>query len=249
MCDNNKNNCPSERKECKTERVIATVLAYVLILICAIGLISPFVLQIFNHHSEEIVIKVSYLDSIPNCEVYLRSEVDSLFNQIDQKELRLEEKYNYILQQKDQEFKWQSYISLIIGIIVSICGFFGYKSIRDLKEDVHKDTRKWAERAASEEAKTVAANVTRQVCHTEVAQLMPTEVSSYLNKHLQTSVKQNMDELYKSEMTKALKSDLQLYIDMKVVDMKNEMKNDRDIDADPDPKISEDNDDSQMFLK
>lgn len=246
MCDTNKNSNLASKNGDKIERGVSSVLAYVLICICAVGLICPFVMQVYNHKSEGIVIKVSYQDSIPNSMVYTRSEVDSLFRRIDQKELLLEEKYNYILQQKEQEFKWQSYISLIIGIIVSICGFFGYKSIRDLKEDVQKDTKKWAERAAGEKAKTVATDVTRKVCHTEVTQLMPTEVSSYLDKHLQTSVKQKVDELYKSEMTKALRSELQIYMDMKVDALKNEMNN---FNFDADPKISEDNDDSQMFIK
>jgi len=109
-----------------------------MIAMCALGLIFPFAMQSYNHKTHDIKIHVCSVDSLPKDVVLSAADAVAVMTELEKKEIELEDRYNYVLQQRENEFRWQSYMSYVIGIIVAICGFFGYKSIRELKDDVSK---------------------------------------------------------------------------------------------------------------
>ena len=96
-------------------------------------------------------------------------------------------------EQRKNEFRWQSYMSYVIGIIVAICGFFGYKSIRDLKDDVSKTVSDSAEK--------------------ETRKFLDEKLGEMVNR----KVFEIMDGVYKSEATNVavaqLKKELIVYFD------------------------------------
>lgn len=191
-----------------SELRVSSVLAYFMLLLCVLGIICPFIFQAYNHRSEKVIVVVSQEDTLPPS-VHIKSiELDSLMQLIEKKEMRLEERYDYMLEQKENEFKWQSYISLIIGVIVSICGFFGYKSIRELKEDVQKDTKSLAERVAKIKAAQTAEEVAQNESKIQVQNSLPNEVRKYLAENLRPELSKQMNELFRDEMYNSLKSEL-----------------------------------------
>lgn len=113
--------------------------ALVMIVLCAIALIVPFIIQSINHTTNAISIHVCKMDSIPSGDVLSAADAALVFKELEKKEIELSSKYDYTLQQRENEYWWQNYLSYVIGIIVAICGFFGYKSIQDMKDRVHQD--------------------------------------------------------------------------------------------------------------
>lgn len=170
-----------------------TVGGLVMILICACGIIAPFIIQNWNHKTSEIAVHVCPIDSIPQDMVLNSADAAVFVKELSRKETEIEEKYNYMLQQKENEFRWQSYMSYVIGIIVAICGFFGYKSIRDLKDDVSKTVSDSAEK--------------------ETRKFLDEKLGEMVNR----KVFEIMDGVYKSEATNVavaqLKKELIVYFD------------------------------------
>lgn len=228
MCSRNVHDSEENR-----ESSISSTLAYFLLLFCAIAIICPLIVDLFFHPEQKVEIRVKSTDTIPAQTLIIdKSNLDSMFYKIEEYELKLNERYDYILEQKENEFKWQTYITFIIGIIVSICGFFGYKSLRELKEDVQKDTKKWSERTAHATAESVAhttaettarkvaeqtaraaaeetaSSTAQRVSEEKVKIQLPIQMQQYLRDNLQKEVAAQMDNLFKSKMYDALKADI-----------------------------------------
>ena len=130
------------------ERSVSSILAYFVLFFCMLAIIYPLIIELSSKPAPiEVHLSVAP-DTLPTQVIFDKSDIDSLFSIIQRQERLLSEKYDYVLEQKENEFKWQTYISFIIGIIVSICGFFGYKSLRELKEEVRAETKQQAETTA-----------------------------------------------------------------------------------------------------
>ncbi len=94
----------------------------------------------------DIVIRVDVADSVykegKDNMVYGACQIDSLVNVVKEYELELDEKYQYLLENRQDDDRFKTWSALIVGIIVSLCGFWGYRSLRDLREDLTKSTEK-----------------------------------------------------------------------------------------------------------
>ncbi len=167
--------------------------ALAMIAICALGLIFPFAMQSYNHTTHDVKIHVCSVDSLPKDIVLSAADAAAVIKELEKKEIELEDKYNYVLQQRENEFKWQSYMSYVVGIIVAIFGFFGYKSIRDLKEDVSKNVSDIAKK--------------------ETRKYLDEKLSALVNE----KVEGRMNSIYESETMRVavdkLKNELQIYFD------------------------------------
>jgi len=127
MCNQNQNNAGINWEKS---------FALIMIVLCAIALIVPFIIQSINHTTNARSIKVCNMDSVTSGNVLSAADAALVFKELEKKEIELSSKYDYALQQRENEHWWQNYVSYVIGIIVAVCGFFGYKSIQDLKQDV-----------------------------------------------------------------------------------------------------------------
>lgn len=235
----------SNREYTSSELRVSSILAYVMLLLCLLGIICPFIFQAYNHRSEKVIVVISQEDTLLQSKSI---ELDSLMQLIEKKEMRLEERYDYMLEQKENEFKWQSYISLIIGVIVSICGFFGYKSIRELKEDVQRDTKSLAERVAKIKAAQTAEEVAKIESEIQVQNSLPNEVKKYLAENLRPELNEQMNELFRGEMYNSLKSELIEKINDKfsqISIMQNASRNSSN--GNVDPILPDDNENNELF--
>lgn len=223
------------------ERSVSSILAYFVLFFCMLAIIYPLIIELSSKPAPiEVHLSVAP-DTLPTQVIFDKSDIDSLFSIIQRQERLLSEKYDYVLEQKENEFKWQTYISFIIGIIVSICGFFGYKSLRELKEEVRAETKQQAETTAQgiardvaesaarttaekvaqataeETARSEAKEIAKKVSEEEVRQQLPKQSKEYLDEHLQKEVSNQMDALFKNDLYSALKVELKEYIDNKTV--------------------------------
>lgn len=124
-----------------------------------------------NHLS----IKISHEDSLALS--YSQEGLDSLVMSVREYERKLDEKYQYLLDQREDDDRFKTWGALVVGVIVSVCSFWGYKSIRELKEDVKKQT----------------------------AEDIVTKVNEYLENNLNGLVKTNLTNALRSDITQILK--------------------------------------------
>lgn len=80
-----------------------------------------------------------------------KEQADSLITIVKRHERELAERYQYALEQKMDQDQYFSFGTFLVGVILSIFGFFGYKSIKSIEEKANKD----AERAAKQTSEDV----------------------------------------------------------------------------------------------
>ena len=79
--------------------------------------------------------------------------VDSLNTYLKTTEQRIADKYEYFLEQKKEENLLFSIGSVSLGIFVSILGFFGYKSFKDIENNAKEHAQFIASKTAEEHLK------------------------------------------------------------------------------------------------
>jgi cysteinyl-tRNA synthetase len=97
---------------------------------------------------------------------------EKIYREINKLINRFEEENKELLRQKQEQSKFVSLSSAILGILLAIAGFFGFKSIKEMKKDsieTSKETsEKTAEVVAKETAKTTAAITAEEVAKSEM---------------------------------------------------------------------------------
>lgn len=86
---------------------------------------------------------------------YLSEEqADSLITIVKRHERELAERYQYALEQKMNQDQYFSFGTFLVGVILSIFGFFGYKSIKSIEEKANKDAERAAKLTSEEVTKS-----------------------------------------------------------------------------------------------
>lgn len=139
-------------------------------------------------------------------------DMEKFITQINEKESALEDKYQSIVKRQDEERDLKSLFGLFFGVIVSVAGFFGYRSLREMNETVKKMAIEEAQVAAKTKATTVASEEALSIAYRvapsaakekaeEVAKITATDTTEhYLNKNLKGLVNDYCDELFKSDV-------------------------------------------------
>lgn len=107
-------------------------------------------------------------------------KIDSLMYMIENHERELSEKYQYLIEREDKEDTFLSIGLMIVGAVISIAGFFGYRSLKDIREE------------AQERAKREAHIV----------------VLKYLEENLQSRVGKSAEILYKSDAANVMRQSI-----------------------------------------
>ena len=142
--------------------------------------------------------------------------IDSLNTIMQRREQLLANKYQYAIEKRAIEDSLFSIGSILVGIIIAILGFFGFKSFQTIEEKAHqiaKETAKTtakdtAKSAAKETAKTTAKETAKSTAE-EVAKI---EAQNYLNKNIRSNVNSAIQENFlaeiKNSIAESLKSDI-----------------------------------------
>lgn len=120
-------------------------LSSIIVFVLVVGvIISSLYFMIFDiSKSKEvrrITIHVETVDSLNLQKIYAAEGLDSLIAEVKRYEDRLGEKYQYLIEQKEDDDRFKTWGALIVGVIVSVCSFWGYRSLKDLRSDVKKQT-------------------------------------------------------------------------------------------------------------
>lgn len=137
---------------------------------------------------QRIEVTIVPQDSLQTSYVYDRASLDSLVSNINERISANEAKFKALSEaQEDERFK--SLASMLIGIISSIALFFGYKSFRDIREKGEETSRNVAKDTADEVARKAAED--------------------YLKSQLPDIVKKELNEgLYKKEVIDSTKASI-----------------------------------------
>ena len=114
-------------------------IASFILAICFVSLIVMFVVNQYQHHSyvetkQKVYIVLSPRGKTISTDDNIFKVVDSLNYVIQNYERMLESKYKYVIDQKEKDDYLLSAASIVIGIIVSILGFFGFKNFQSIEE-------------------------------------------------------------------------------------------------------------------
>lgn len=167
-------------------------------------------------------------DSLGN-EIYSKSDVDSLISIIQNQERALSQKYQYVMEERAKEDSSKTLITFIVGIIISVCGFFGYKSFRDIKDHGAK----------------IAENKAQEVAKKEITERLP----ELLRQEMTNQYKGESMEVIEQRITQNLNNSFLTYIDTvvaeKVEDVKTEILDDINNPAAPERAANVEQDDPE----
>lgn len=158
---------------------------------------------------QPVRIEVVTSDSLSQKNYLSKEQADSLIEVVKHHEQELAERYQYALEQKINQDQYYSLGTFVVGVILSLFGFFGYKSMKSIEEKANKD----AERAA----KQTSEDVTKD----------------YLTERLQGLVAIAAENIFKSVGAETMKAKVQEetikhddeYIDSQLKNIKDELLN------------------------
>lgn len=217
--------------------------------------------SLWNDNSSISVIRIEHVvpDSTVNLHdgCYLsRLEVDTLLDKLDYHEAVLENKYNTLIEQRHEEDRTREIFLYVFGIVISVLGYFGYKSFNDVEKRAEKE----ANRIANKIARKVAKEVSENKCEFYSTQ----KTEAYLKKNLKAQIDAKVEGLYSGKSKETLKRELEIFIMEKITELKGLYLNSRDNEHSSDKKTeseatdrieetpdntngSETSDDSDMF--
>ncbi len=182
MADNTENN------KSKSEWSYSEKWGFTIIGALIIGFISIIIGVFFtkgnapeSHHIHVYLTPDSLHSDVKD--LYTRAEVDTLISALQNHESLLDQKYQFILDQHEEEDSLRFWATIVVGLIVSIAAFFGFKNIAELKKECRadasaiaaetaKDTaEKIAEAKAQEKADQTATNIATTVAKAETERL------------------------------------------------------------------------------
>lgn len=141
----------------------------------------------------KVLVQVEQSDSLDFDRMYTQEQVDSLIAVVKGYELKLDEKYQYLLEKREDDDRYKTWGALLIGLFVSVLGFFGYKSFKDIKSH--------CEEIAKSEAATKASEIATSQAETTAA----LKANEYLEGHIDEKINEAMTDHYNEEATNVLK--------------------------------------------
>lgn len=190
---------------------------------------------------QPIRIEITASDSLKRANYLSKEQADSLITIIKRHERELAERYQYALEQKMDQDQYLSFGTFLVGVVLSIFGFFGYKSIKSIEEKANKDAE-WAAKQTSEDVTKSYLNekldgkvsiAAEKIFNSIGADTMKAKVVEETIKH---------DDEYINSLIANLEKDLKEYIRQ---DSKNQDESAEAVQHKPDSQDSDDS--SSMF--
>ena len=146
--------------------------------------------------------------------------IDSLNTIMQRREQLLANKYQYVIEKRAIEDSLFSIGSILVGIIIAILGFFGFKSFQTIEEKAHQIAKETAKMTAKDTAKSAAketakmtaketansaAKETAKYTAEEVAKI---ETQNYLKKYIRSNVNSAIQEKFLAEIKNSIAESL-----------------------------------------
>ena len=193
---------------------------------------------------EEKEVKISYVfqtDTLGTVTPQSRALADSVLYEMSKHEQRIADKYEYIIEQRSNIEDYLTWGGILITVVISIFGFFGYKSLHDIQERILKHVEPSAQKAAEDKAEKICrskhdAYVTRTKAKIE-AWKTKTETTIYsyqsdkftsLEKDLTENIGRNIAR-QKQILEEQIRARVKEEYDQNFADKAQEIKNNSDI--------------------
>lgn len=128
-----------------------------------------------------------------------RCKLDSIVARFDAHEAQLAQKYQYVIEKREEEENYRNIFMLIFGIAVSTVGFFGYRSFADIDNRAMKIAEAKANEVAKITAKKTAEETAKTTAESYCTRNVSIFVQSYLTEHLQGAVNERIDTFVNGE--------------------------------------------------
>lgn len=183
-------------KNDRTYNLFNNYLASGILAVCSLCLIAILTVKCWNQYvrtesKQHIVVVLENRGNKQIVQEDFTRLVDSLNIIIDNHEKKLESKYEALLVQKEKDETLLSAASVIVGIIISILGFFGFKSFHSIEEK--------AQNIAEEKTKDYLDNnikkITNEVVNKDLLSKIESTVSSSIQEGIVQKIKGEVDRL------------------------------------------------------
>ena len=160
---------------------------------------------------QPIRIEITASDSLKRANYLSKEQADSLITIVKRHERELAERYQYALEQKMDQDQYFSFGTFLVGVILSIFGFLGYKSIKSIEEKANND----AERAAKQTSEDVTKSYLNEKLDGKVsiaAEKIFNSIGAETMKSIVIQETIKHDEEYINSLIANLEKDLKEYI-------------------------------------
>lgn len=177
------------------EKSLEDILASLVVFTCALIVllvVGGFAFRSFITRPDIIRVHVIEIqtDSVSGVvqDYYSKAQVDSIVSVFRLQEDQLEQRQKYIIEKEEWSQDYKNALLYIVTIIIAIAGFFGYKSMKDVK----KDCSDMAERIS----KDTAEIETREYLNSNIKELVNNEMKkTYSEQSYNTIVSRIKDDL------------------------------------------------------
>lgn len=194
-------NNSSDSKENKPSglQLFNEIAATVILMVSAISVVAAIVIFALGSKREVVQHEYTYtikVDSTGNIVPAAQLQVDSIITSIKQHEQIIKDRYDYVLEQRENSQNYLTVGGIFVTVILSIFGLFGYKSFRNIEEDAKLSAKKIAEEhteeIAKEQATSVALRLNKKLNNQLVAEQQET-LNSFKNRVIPDMVYRALD--------------------------------------------------------
>ena len=204
--------CQNRQQESLTEKWAVWILA--ICTVCLFFGVSCFIASktILMPNVTQLEIRV-LPDSLSNLKNYSRAEVDSLITMTKATLDSYHHHFETVKKQKEEEDSYKSLGVMLLGAIIGLFGFFGYRSFNDIRDRGRELAKEEAKIVASEEAMRTAKEVAVQA------------INEHLKAELPGIVKKQFDESFKNEIIESVKQSVDEIVTSKMAELNESKQN------------------------
>lgn len=173
---------------------------------------------------EEKDVKITYIfqtDTLGFVTPASRMFADSVLHEMSKHEQRIADKYEYIIEQRSNIEDYLTWCGILLTVVVSVFGFFGYKSLHDIEGKLVKQIEPSAQKAAEDKAEAICKNkyVAFETTANSRIEAKQTEVSANLNSYKESTKTELLKQVEESLSYRMSKQRQDLYsVALKIVD-------------------------------
>lgn len=134
-----------------------------ILFLCVAGSLAAVIIFSYGKSiiEEEKGVKITYIfqtDTLGVVTPASRMFADSVLYEMSKHEQRIADKYEYIIEQRSNIEDYLTWGGILLTVVVSVFGFFGYKSLHDIEGKLVKQIEPSAQKAAEDKAASVCEN-------------------------------------------------------------------------------------------
>lgn len=171
-------------------KIFNEIAATVILILCVAGAIIAFLIYGHTTNRETVQHEYVYTIRVDSTGVVTKeslAQIDSVKASIKEHEHAIEDRYEYLLEQRENAENFLTIGGIFVTIVLSVFGFFGYKSFKSIEEE------------AKERAKKIAEDTTEKIAE-EKATNVATKLNTKLNNELKKEQKETLRSFKKEDI-------------------------------------------------